>query len=111
MSKVLNMKKVVERYNDLVMSVCYEHCSIGTRYSEGTELWNLRDMVAECDYILSCYYERGHCNNDLRYSDDLEDRKLWKSETGKLSRFIKAYEPYVNNMVCTCGHCSRFDNV
>lgn len=41
-------------------------------------------MVAECDYALSCYYEDGHCNAEMRLSKDIEERKMWKTETGKL---------------------------
>ena len=41
---------------------------------------------------------------------DEDDYKMWVSETGKLKRFIKAYEPFVEDMICAQGHCSRFDN-
>jgi hypothetical protein len=91
-------------------SLCYEHVTIGTKLSEDTTDWNLRDMVAECDYVLSTYYENGHCNYDMKHSDDPDERKQWKSETGKLSRFIKAYEPYVKDLTCAAGHCSKYDN-
>ena len=107
----LNMKKAIRRYNSIVGDIGYEHLQIGTRFSEDTENWNLRDMVAECDYVLSCYYESGHCNGDMRYSNDPEERKMWKSETGRLKRFIEAFEPFIGDMVCTGVHCSRFDNV
>lgn len=91
--KNLNMAKAVERYN-LIMECCgYEHHTIGTRYSEGTENWGLADMVEEAEYLLSCYYEPGHC----RYEDRKEDRARWTSETGKLKRFINAYKPFLNN--------------
>ena len=105
-----NFEKAVKRYNDIMMSLCYEHVTIGTRYSEDTEGWNIRDMVAECDYVLSCYFENGHCNADLRYSDEPEERKLWRSETGKLKRFIAAYEPFIEGVICESGHCSQYDN-
>lgn len=108
--KKVNMESAIKRYNDLMCSLAYEHNTIGTRFSENTENWNLRDMVAECDYVLSCYFEDGHMNGDLRYSDDPEERKMWRSETGKLERFIHTYEPFVKNMKCESGHCSRFDN-
>ena len=108
--KHLNMKKAIERYNDLMMRLCYEHVTIGTRFSEGTEDWNIRDMVAEADYVLSCYYEEGHCNGDMRYSDDEEERKLWRSETGRLKRFINAYEPFIEGVRCSENHCSDYDN-
>ena len=102
--------KAVKRYNDIMMSLCYEHVTIGTRYSEGTENWNIRDMVAECDYVLSCYFEGGHLRAEMRHSEDTEARKLWRSETGKLKRFIAAYEPFIEGVICEAGHCSQYDN-
>lgn len=66
-------------------------------------------MVAECDYTLSTYYESGHCNEDMRHGDE-EDKKLWKSETGKLKRFINTYSPFISDMKCVSGHCSKYDN-
>ena len=107
--KKLNMEAALKRYNDIMYDLAYEHSTIGTKFSENTENWNLRDMVAEADYLLSCYYEEGHCRCDDRHMSQ-ECYKLWVSETGRLKRFINAYEPFVENMVCAQGHCSRFDN-
>ena len=88
--KNLNMAKCIDRYN-LIMCYCgYEHSTIGTEYSEGTEDWGLSEMVEEAEYLLSCYYEPGHC----RCEDKREDRARWVSETGKLKRFINAYKPF-----------------
>ena len=108
--KKVNMVSAIRRYNDIMEHIGYEHNTIGTKYSEGTEEWNLRDMVAEADYALSCYYEVGHCNEEMRHSEYEDERKMWRSETGKLKRFIEAYEPFIKDMVCAEGHCSRFDN-
>jgi hypothetical protein len=66
-------------------------------------------MVAEADYWLSCYYESGNVRNDFRF-DSADDYKVWLSETGKLKRFIKAYEPFIEEIECTEGHCSKYDN-
>lgn len=104
--KQLNMEKAIERYNGIMCCIAYEHCTIGTNFSESTEGWNLRDMVAECDYILSTYFEYGHANAEIKQ----ENYKMWKSETGKLQRFIKAYEPYIDGIKCVSGHCSKYDN-
>lgn len=104
----LNMATATKRYNNIMGVLGYEHNEIGTAFSENTENWNLRDMVAECDYTLSTYYENGHCNNDMRYSDEY-DRKMWRSHTGMLSRFIKHYAPYVKDMRPFEGHCSNYD--
>lgn len=107
--KNLNMEKALKRYNDIMYDVGYEHSTIGTRFSENTENWNLRDMVAEADYLLKCYYETGHCRCDDRFLGE-EEYKIWVSETGKLKRFIKTYEPFIVDMICFEGHCSKFDN-
>ena len=101
--------KALNKYNDIMELVGYEHSTIGTRYSESTEYWNLRDMVAEVDYVLSTYYEAGHCNEELRHLGD-EDYKLWKRETGFLSRFINKYVPYIADIKCFEHHCSNYDN-
>ena len=108
--KNLNIKTAIKRYNDIMGNIGYEHNQIDTCFSEGTENWNLRDMIAECDYILSCYYEEGHCNGDMRYSEDEYERKLWRSETGRLKRFIEAYKPFIKDLKCATGHCSSYDN-
>ena len=103
------LKKATRRYNNIMAAIGYEHNTIGTNLSEDTETWNLRDMVAEADYTLSTYYEEGHCNNDMRYSDDSEEKKMWRRETGRLKRFIEAYEPYIHDMECSEGHSSQYD--
>lgn len=102
----LNIQSAIKRYNNIMESLGYEHNTIGTEFSESTEGWNLRDMVAECDYVLSTYYESGHANADMKK----EDYNVWRSETGKLKRFIEAYRPFVACLRCTSGHCSKYDN-
>lgn len=104
--KNLNIKQATKRYNDIMMCLAYEHNTIGTDFSESTEGWNLRDMVAECDYTLSTYYESGHANTEMKE----EDFKTWKSETGKLKRFIEAYKPFIEGLKCVSRHCSQYDN-
>ena len=108
--KKVNMESALKKYNSIMYYIAKEHLTIGERFSENTSEWNLRDMVAECDYQLSTYYEGGHCNEEMRHSDDEDERKVWRSEVGKLSRFIKRYEPFVGDMVCAAGHCSKYDN-
>lgn len=106
----LNLYSATRRYNSIMEKIGYEHNTIGEGWSDKTENWNLRDMVAECDYILGTYYEEGHCNADMRESFDEKERKMWRSEVGRLQRFIAAYEPYIKDMVCTHNHCSSYDN-
>ena len=78
-------------YNKIMNDLCLEYLTIGTAYSEDTENWELKDMVAECKYQLSTYYEPGHCNYELK-----EDApETWRNETSRLKRFIKKYEPII----------------
>ena len=107
--KRVNMDSAIKRYNDIMETIGYEHNTIGTKFSEDTDNWNLRDMVAECDYTLSTYCEDGHANSDLRFGSP-EEVKMWKSETGRLTRFIEAYRPFIKDLKCSVGHCSSFDN-
>lgn len=103
------MKYCIERYNDLMEMVGHEFSTIGTKWSESTEEFNLRDMVAECDYVLSCYYEVGHIFEEMRHGDEY-DRKCWRNETARFKRFIKSYEPFIWDMKCSGCHCSKYDN-
>lgn len=103
------MKSAVKKYNDIMEILGYEHNTIGTSLSENTENWNLRDMVAECDYVLSTYYEDGHVNCDMRFSDYDIERMEWSYEVCMLQYFIKRYLRYVCDMKCTEGHCSKYD--
>lgn len=105
--KHLDMKKAIARYNDIMTCIGYDHVTIGTSLSENTDGWNIRDMVAECDYWLSTYYEGGHCNEEMRHDEYY--LKIWRSETGKLKRFINAYKPFIDDIECTEGHCSQYD--
>lgn len=107
--KKLNMGAAVRRYNMIMETIGYEHNTIGTCFSENTEGWNIRDMVAEADYTLSTYYECGHCNEEMRHSYEPEERAMWRSETGKLKRFIAAYLPFIEGVECKVGHCSNYD--
>lgn len=109
--KKLNMARATDRYNGIMFDVGADHLTVGIPgYSEDTDGWNLRDMIAEADYVLSTYYENGHVNNDLRFSEEEEERKAWRSDTGKLKRFIQAYEPFAVDLVCKDSHCSKYDN-
>ena len=101
-----NHAKAVKRFNDIMCYTCCEHlCITETDHVN----WNIRDMVAECDYVLSCYYETENC----RYYERTESKdcyKRWLSETGKLKRFIATYKPFIKDVRCTERHCSEYDN-
>lgn len=115
--KDYNAKQVIKRYNDIMFSISREHNTIGTSYSEGTEMWNLRDLVSEMQYTLdmyedtSCiYWEEAHEPDQPKNSKGVG---IWYSEwvsvKNKMKRFIKAYEPFIGDMICHEGHCSIYD--
>ena len=106
--KELNMEKIVKRYNGMMYFMCLEHLTIGTRFSEGTEGWNLRDMVSEAQYQLDLHYDEDTMTGMERYSD-IDGGKQWRCEVGRLSRFIAAYVPYIEELECVEGHCSKYD--
>ena len=83
--------KAVKRYNQIMIDCGWEHRTIGTRYSENTQGWGIKEMVNEAKYLLSCYYEPGNCRYEDRNLDE-DMKRAYRSETGKLKRFIAAYE-------------------
>lgn len=108
--KKSNYEKCKYRYNNIMLDLCYEHLTIGTSLTEEPEKknkWNIRDMVAEAYYLLTCYTEPGHTNYEDRLYDE-ESYKCWRSEKGKLERFIKAFEAEALNLTTTFEHSSEF---
>lgn len=101
----LNIKRVISTYNNIMTDIGKEYNTFGTKYSEETECWNLRDLVAECDYTLTLYYEDGTVYSEIRETD----YKVWKSDTDRLKRFIKNYSRYTVNLECNVRHCSIYD--
>lgn len=97
--------KAKREYNNIMLIIHCEHNTIGTTFSEDTDKWNIRDMVAECDYILSCYKEDGHIGNDNGFMAGVETSKIAEM----MELFITHYKPFINNVKCFCGHCSQYD--
>lgn len=106
--KDLDMGKIVKRYNNMMYFMCLEHLTIGTRFSENTEGWNLRDMVSEAQYQLDLHYDEDTMTGQERYSK-CDGGRQWRCEVGRLARFIAAYAPYTNDLECKEGHCSKYD--
>ena len=105
-----------ERYNKLMFSLALEYLTIGTDYTDEPERrnkWNLRDIVSEVQYQLDrykdpdcSYYQDAHDGSP----DAKEYYKIWRSDIGKMERFINRYKDEALTMRCTEGHCSEFDN-
>ena len=90
--KALNMESVIKRYNKLMNSICREHVTIGTNFSEGTDKWNLADMVNEAQWQLEYFYA------DDNKPFDSDEIKSFLSEKAKLQRFINSYASFANEM-------------
>ena len=105
-TKIIN-QKLVNRWNDVMNSICCEHVAIGTNLSEleSHGSYNRIDnsistdwMIKEAQYWLSCYYESGHIRCDERFEDE-QYYKIWVSETGKLKRLIALLEKNKDTIV------------
>jgi hypothetical protein len=58
------------------------------------EEYSVAEVVKEAEYVLSCYYEGGHCSNDeLRGDAGPEARKTARREVRILTNYIKKYKP------------------
>ena len=109
MEKNFDFERAKRRYNRLMCSLCLEYLTIGTSYSEGTDGWNIRDMVSECAFQYEKYLDEGTMQGSMRYGDKIE-RREWRSEAGRLKRFIEYYEVYIYGVVCKFKHGSIYDN-
>ena len=74
-----------QKYNKLMNSLCLEHLTIGTTYSQGTEGWGKEEMIKEVKYQLSLYYQWGTSAGDMRE----DDSATWRKEVNKLKRFLQ----------------------
>lgn len=105
--------KPVTAYNNIMWDICHEHLTIGTRLSEGTAGWNLRDMVSEMQYTLDkwndpdcIYWQDAHDDTQPSHKPWL---KNWNNERARMKRFIEKYKNEALKMECTEGHCSIYD--
>lgn len=114
--KQVNMKSAVTWYNDIMECIAREHNTIGTSFSENTSDWNLRDMVSEMQYTLDMWndpdslaWQDAHDESQPIWNGRPEWLYNWQKEKARMSRFIKAYAPFVSDMECAVGHCSIYD--
>ena len=80
------MEKIRERYKKLMHELSLEYLA------DEADGLIVEDMVKECEYWLSCYYEDGNSLADMRYDEDPHVRKIWRSHTEKLKRFIARFK-------------------
>lgn len=98
----LDIDHIIEYYNRLVTEAGFSDRTMGSQY---TENWNLRDMVAEMDYIRSTFYEPGHVNNKMRTGDP----KAWLSFIDRIGYFLRKYREHIGDLVAHTTHNSKFD--
>ena len=107
------LKRATKWYNDIMNSICREHNTIGTNYSENTDSWTLRDMVAEMYYTLEIYNDP-NCiywmdAHDESQSPDKPWYKNWINEKRRMERFINKYKDIAMEYTCKERHCSIYD--
>lgn len=110
------MKKAVDWYNSIMFSLAREHHSIGTKLSENTDGWNIRDMVSEVQYTIDLYEDPG-----CRYWDAAHDEtqprengvgvwyKEWRNIIARMKRFVAQYKDEALTMECVSSHHSKYD--
>lgn len=113
-----NAKK---EYNAIMYDIGCEFVTIGTRFSENTDEWTIRDMVSEAQYHLDCCYEDGNANaeaKDIVFLMDAygmseecarDDHASWLKKTRRLRNFVRKYKDLAMQEKCFQGHCSKFD--
>lgn len=66
--------------------------NISTDDNKAISDYTLQEVLAEARYVLSCFFESGHVNNEWLNSDDKEERMDARKEVKTLKLFIKKYE-------------------
>ena len=65
---------------------------------DGKEIkdYTLREVLSEARYVLSCFYEGGHVNNEWLNSDDIYEKREAIKEVKTLKSFINKYEKAIS---------------
>jgi hypothetical protein len=66
--------------------------TIATDDGKAIKDYTLREVLSEARYILSCFYEGGHMNNEWLNSDDIKEKREALKEVKALKSFINKYE-------------------
>ena len=66
--------------------------NISTDDGKEIEDYTPQEVIAEARYVLSCFYESGHVNNEWLNSDNKDERRDALKEVKALKSFIKKYE-------------------
>jgi hypothetical protein len=68
------------------LEVTLENISVDDKRS--IESYTDAEILHEAKYVLSCFYEGGHCNNDDLHSDDPEVRRDARKQVAALKRLL-----------------------
>jgi hypothetical protein len=66
--------------------------NISTDDGKEIEDYTPQEVIAEARYVLSCFYEGGHLNNEWLNSDNKDERRDALNEVKALKAFIKKHE-------------------
>ena len=104
-SGIIVFKQLVKGYNELMLKLGYPEKTIGLEVSGDTANWNVRDIIAEIEYIRSTFYDKNHENGKIRDEDPL----TFNRSTNSLRHFIRKYKPYIEGVEATAKHNSKYD--
>ena len=70
----------------------YSLDNISTDDGKEIEDYTPQEILSEAYYVLSCFYEGGHSNNEWLNSDNKDERRDAQQEVRALKSFIKKYQ-------------------
>lgn len=107
------MANTITTYNNIMNDICREYLTIGTCHSEGTDGWNVRDMVSEMQYTLDIYLDPECIYWQDAHDETQPPHKPWlrnyQNEIARMRRFIAKYKDEAMTMECTAAHSSIYD--
>ena len=74
------------------LELYYSLQNISTDDGKEIEDYAPQEVIAEARYVLSCFYEDGHVNNEWLNSDNKDERRDAQQEVRALKSFIKKYQ-------------------
>lgn len=84
----------MERYVKEAMDIGeleYTLTNISNDDNRSIESYSVTEIVAEAEYVLSCFMESGHMNNDWLNGDDGDPTEA-QGQVRALKKFIKKYK-------------------
>ena len=98
-----HFKFKLNKYNVMMNELGYPDSVVTDEINKD---WNLRDMVAEADYIRSLYVYGGP-KSSLKKTDN----PRYTSELARLHHFLRANRNNIDHLTVTVKHNSKYDNM